>query len=47
MRKAAEVAEAMAPGKPHPSLEGAAANLVLGPFMALVDRARDVLTGKV
>jgi hemerythrin superfamily protein len=46
MRTVAEFAEMMAPTRPHPGVESAAANMLLGPFAAMVDRARDLLTGK-
>jgi hypothetical protein len=46
MRKAVELAEAVAPTRPHPGVESAAANLLAGPFAAMVDRARDALSGK-
>jgi hemerythrin superfamily protein len=47
MRKAALLAEAVAPTRPHPGVESAAANLVAGPFLSMLDRTRDVLAGKV
>lgn len=46
MRKAVELAEASAPTRPHPGVESAKANLLAGPFAAMLDRARDLLTGK-
>ena len=46
MRKAVEVAELFAPTRPHPGVESAAANLLVGPFAAMLDRARDAMTGK-
>jgi hypothetical protein len=46
MRRAAEFAEAVAPTRPHPSIASATANLLVGPFAAMVDRARDALQGK-
>src|SRR3979411_917544 len=33
-------AEAMAPTRPHPGLQGATANVLLGPPVAIMDRAR-------
>jgi hemerythrin superfamily protein len=36
-------AEAMAPTRPHPGVEGAAANVLLGPPVAIMDRARDAI----
>jgi hemerythrin superfamily protein len=46
MRRAVEMAESMAPTRPHPGVESAPANLLAGPFAAMLDRARDALTGK-
>lgn len=46
MRRAAEFAEKMAPTRPHPGVESATANLLAGPFAAMIDRARDAFTGK-
>jgi hypothetical protein len=46
MRKAVELAEATAPTRPHPGVESAKENLLAGPFAAMLDRARDLLTGK-
>jgi hemerythrin superfamily protein len=46
MRAAAEFAEKMAPTRPHPGVESPAANLLLGPFAAMLDRTRDALSGK-
>lgn len=41
-----ELAERIAPTRPHPGIESATANLVVGPFVAIVDRARDALEKK-
>ncbi|HEX3773340.1 MAG TPA: hemerythrin domain-containing protein [Polyangiaceae bacterium] len=46
LRRAVELAERFAPTRPHPGIEAQAANLLVGPFAAMVDRARDLLTGK-
>jgi hypothetical protein len=46
MRRAVEMAEATAPTRPHPGVESAKANVLAGPFAAMLDRARDLLTGK-
>ncbi len=46
MRKAVTFAERVAPTRPHPGVESATANLLAGPFAAMVDRARDALSGK-
>lgn len=46
MRKAAEIAERFAPTRPHPGVESRIENLLAGPFAAMVDRARDALSGK-
>jgi hemerythrin superfamily protein len=45
MRKAVELAEKMAPTHPHPGVESATANMLVGPFAAMMDRAKDMLTG--
>lgn len=45
MRKAAEIAEKTAPTHPHPGVESRAANLAVGPFAAMLDRAKDLLNG--
>jgi hypothetical protein len=46
MRRAAEFAESVAPTRPHPGMESAVANMMIGPFAAMVDRARDVIARK-
>ena len=46
MKRAVQVAETTAPTRPHPGVESAKANLLAGPFVAMLDRARDLLTGK-
>lgn len=46
MRKAAQLAEATAPTRPHAGVESAPANLLVGPFASMLDRARDLITGK-
>jgi hemerythrin superfamily protein len=43
MAHAVHVAELIAPTRPHPGVESATANLVLGPFASMLDRARDAL----
>ncbi len=46
MAKAVEAAEAVAPTHPHPhGPESALGNLVVGPFVAVVDRVRDAIRG--
>lgn len=41
------LAEKVAPTHPHPhGPDGAIGNMVVGPFVAVADRVRDVLTGK-
>ncbi len=47
MRKAVQVAEAVSPTRPHPGVESATANMLVGPFASLMDRARDAISGKV
>ena len=46
MRKAVEIAEAVAPTRPHAGVESAAANILAGPFASMLDRTRDALSGK-
>ncbi|MFB0614692.1 hemerythrin domain-containing protein [Streptomyces sp. AGS-58] len=49
MAKAVKAAEAMAPTRPHPGAQTAAANMALGPVAALMDRTKDAMrkaTGK-
>jgi hemerythrin superfamily protein len=43
MALAVRAAEALAPTRPHPGVESAAANLLLGPPLAIMDRARDLI----
>lgn len=40
---AVRAAEAFAPTRPHPGVESAAANLMTGPALAVVDRVRDAV----
>jgi len=46
MRKAVTFAESVAPTRPHPGVESAAANILAGPFASMLDRARDAMSGK-
>ncbi|WP_204079439.1 hemerythrin domain-containing protein [Mycobacterium riyadhense] len=46
MGRAAKLAEAIAPTRPHAGVESQAANLIAGPFAAMIDRARDAIIGK-
>ncbi|MFZ1175462.1 MAG: hemerythrin domain-containing protein [Mycobacterium sp.] len=46
MGRAAKLAEAIAPTRPHAGVESQAANIAAGPFAAMLDRARDAITGK-
>jgi hemerythrin superfamily protein len=46
MGRAAKLAEAIAPTRPHAGVESQTANLAAGPFAAMLDRARDAITGK-
>lgn len=41
-----QLSESVAPTRPHPGVETRGANLFLGPFAAMVDRARDIIAGK-
>ncbi len=43
MGMAVKAAEAMAPTRPHAGVESATANVLVGPYAAMVDRARDVV----
>jgi hemerythrin superfamily protein len=47
MRRAMEVAESLAPTRPHPGFESQAANMLMGPFASMMDRARDAMTSKL
>ncbi|MUL75021.1 hemerythrin domain-containing protein [Mycolicibacterium sp. CBMA 226] len=44
MGQVAKLAQAVAPTRPHPGVESQAANLIVGPFAAMLDRARDVIS---
>jgi hemerythrin superfamily protein len=44
MRKAVELAEKTAPTHPHAGVESRAANLAVGPFAAMLDRAKDLIS---
>jgi hemerythrin superfamily protein len=46
MRNAVKLAESVAPTRPHAGVESAGANLLAGPFAAMLDRTRDLLSGK-
>jgi hemerythrin superfamily protein len=46
MKKAVELAESIAPTRPHPGIESAAGNLLAGPFVSMVDRTRDALSDR-
>jgi len=46
MRRAVEFAESTAPTHPHPGAESRTANMIVGPFASMMDRARDAITGK-
>jgi hypothetical protein len=46
MRKAVDFAERMAPSRPHAGVESAVTNVLVGPFAAMLDRARDAISGK-
>lgn len=46
MRKAVSFAESIAPTRPHAGVESATANMLVGPFASMMDRARDWLSGK-
>ncbi|UAK30788.1 hemerythrin domain-containing protein [Nocardia asteroides] len=44
MRRTVELAETMAPTRPHPGVESATANVLVGPFAAMMDRAKDAIS---
>ncbi|BCQ09598.1 hemerythrin [Mycobacterium heckeshornense] len=46
MGRAVELAEAIAPTRPHAGVESQVANMLAGPFAAMMDRARDAILGK-
>ena len=46
MRKAVNFAESVAPTRPHAGVESRGANLLVGPFASMLDRARDAISGK-
>ncbi|MBO0865839.1 MAG: hemerythrin domain-containing protein, partial [Mycobacterium sp.] len=46
MGRAAKLAEAIAPTRPHAGVESQVANLMAGPFAGMLDRTRDAITGK-
>jgi hemerythrin superfamily protein len=46
MQRAVNFMESVAPTRPHPGVESATANLLVGPFASMLDRARDALSGK-
>jgi len=41
MARAVKMAESLAPTRPHPGTESPMANLLVGPFASMLDRARD------
>jgi hypothetical protein len=45
MARATRIAEAIAPTRPHAGVESQLANLMVGPFAAMLDRARDAILG--
>jgi hemerythrin superfamily protein len=44
LTRAVQAAEAIAPTRPHPGVESAKLNFVVGPFASLLDRARDAIS---
>jgi hemerythrin superfamily protein len=44
MRRAVEMAEKFAPTRPHAGIESAGANMLAGPFAAMLDRVRDAIS---
>ena len=47
MAKAVLAAEAIAPTRPHPGVESAKTNFLVGPFASMLDRARDAIAAAV
>jgi hemerythrin superfamily protein len=47
MARTVRAAEAVAPTRPHPGLQGATANVLLGPPVAIMDRTRDAIRKKL
>jgi Hemerythrin HHE cation binding domain. len=47
MADAVRLAEMVAPTRPHPGIESAAANILLGPGLAIVDRIRDAIRARL
>lgn len=45
LEKAVKLAEAIAPTRPHAGVQSAPANMLVGPFAAMLDRARDAILG--
>jgi hypothetical protein len=43
MGRTVRAAEAVAPTRPHPGLQGATAHVLLGPPVAIMDRTRDAI----
>lgn len=43
MASAVQAAEAIAPTRPHPGVESAKLNFAVGPFVSMLDRARDAI----
>jgi hypothetical protein len=43
MGRTVRAAEAVAPTRPHPGLQGATAHVLLGPPVAIIDRTRDAI----
>ncbi len=44
MASAVLAAQAIAPTRPHPGVESAKHNVVVGPFASMLDRARDIIS---
>lgn len=47
MGTAVKAAQAIAPTRPHPGVESAKLNLMVGPFASMLDRARDLISQAV
>lgn len=45
LTRTVKLAESVAPTRPHPGVESRMANVLVGPFAAMMDRARDAIMG--
>lgn len=47
MAETISVIESIAPTRPHPGAQSATANLLIGPFASMLDRARDAIAARI